>query len=282
MLNMAEKGVFFVENFFDIFSQGYMQRAFFVAVLISVITPLIGNVIVLKRLSSIGDALSHSSLAGVAIGLCFGFDPIISAIIFSVVSAIIIEYIRGAFQNYSEMATAVVLSFGVGVAAVFSGFTGSAVNFDSFLFGSIIAITGSDLITVLVMSVVVIIVMTLLFKELFYITFDEEGARLSGVSVKRVNLVFTIITAVVVSVAAKIVGALVISSLMIIPTACAMLVSKSYKSNVFLSVLFAVLFTSAGLVISAVYDLKPGGTVVLIGIAVLLILLGMTRGRRKG
>ena len=250
----------------DIFSQGYMQRAFFVALLISVITPLIGNVIVLKRLSSIGDALSHSSLAGVAVGLCFGFNPIISAIILSVIAALIIEYIRGAFPNYSEMATAVVLSFGVGIAAIFSGFTGNAANFDNFLFGSIIATSIFD--TVLI-----------LFRELFYITFDEEGAKLSGVSVKRINLVFTIVTAVVVSIAAKTVGALVISSLMIIPVACAMTVSKSYKSNVMLSVLFAMFFTVSGLVVSSVYDLKPGGTIVLIGIIVLLILLCISKRR---
>ena len=109
-----------MEELLNIFSQGYMQRAFVVALLISIITPLIGNVIVLKRLSSIGDALSHASLGGVAIGLCFGFNPIIAAIVFSVIAAIIIEYIRGAFPNYSEMATAIVLSFGVGIAAVFS------------------------------------------------------------------------------------------------------------------------------------------------------------------
>lgn len=262
-----------MDTLINIFSQGYMQRAFAVALLISVITPLIGNVIVLKRLSSIGDALSHSSLAGVAIGLCFGFNPIFAAIIFSVIAAIIIEYIRRAFPNYSEMATAIVLSFGVGIAAVFSGFTGNAANFDNFLFGSIIATSSIDLYTVLVLSILVLIVMVVLFRELFYITFDEEGARLSGISVKRINLIFTVITAVVVSIAAKTVGALVISSLMIIPVACSMLISKSYKSNVIISVVFAMAFTILGLIVSSLYDLKPGGTIVLIGIAILLVLL---------
>ncbi len=258
---------------FDIFSQGYMQRAFIVAVLISVITPLIGNVIVLKRLSSIGDALSHSSLAGVAVGLCFGFNPIISAIVFSVAAAVIIEYIRGAFPNYSEMATAIVLSFGVGVAAVFSGFTGNAANFDSFLFGSIIATSSFDLYTILVLSVIVIFIMIALYRELFYITFDEEGALISGVCVKKINLVFTVVTAVVVSIAAKTVGALVIASLMTIPVACSMIISKSYKSNIILSVVFALGFTIIGLITACLYDLKPGGTIVLTGTAILLLMI---------
>lgn len=266
-----------MDTLINILSQGYMQRAFAVAVLISIITPLIGNIIVLKRLSAIGDALSHSSLAGVAVGLCFGFNPIITAVIFSALSALTIEYIRGAFPNYSEIATAIVLSFGVGIAAVFSGFTGNSANFDNFLFGSIIATSAFDLYTAAILSITVLITALILFRELFYITFDEEGAKLSGVNVKRVNFIFTVITAIVVSIASKTVGALVISSLMTIPVACAMLISKSYKSNVILSVVFAFLFTSAGLIISCLYDLKPGGTIVLTGIISLLILLCFRR-----
>ena len=213
---------------------------------------MIGNTIVLKRLSSIGDALSHAGLAGVAIGLCFSWSPVVSAIVFSVISALIIEYIRRGFPNYSEMATAIVLSFGVGVAAVFSGFIKNAASFNSFLFGSIVAV---------------------LYRELFYIAFDEESAALSGVPVKSINLIFTILTSIVVSIAARTVGALVISSLMVIPVACSMLISKSYKQNVIFSVIFAFIFTIAGLLITAVYDLKPGGTIVLIGIAFLIVLL---------
>ena len=229
---------------FDIFQMAFMQRALVIAIFISIVTPLIGNTIVLKRLSSIGDALSNAGLAGVAIGLCFSWSPVVSAIVFSVISALIIEYIRRGFPNYSEMATAIVLSFGVGVAAVFSGFIKNAASFNSFLFGSIVAVS-----------------------------FDEESAALSGVPVKSINLIFTILTSIVVSIAARTVGALVISSLMVIPVACSMLISKSYKQNVIFSVIFAFIFTIAGLLITAVYDLKPGGTIVLIGIAFLIVLL---------
>lgn len=257
----------------EIFAYSFMQRAFAVAILISVITPLIGNIIVLKRLSSIGDALSHSSLAGVAIGLCFGFNPIVSAVVFSMLAALTIELIRRSFYRYSELATAIVLSFGVGIAAVFSGFIKNSAAFSSFLFGSIVAISSFELYVVIALSAVVIVVMLILYRELFFITFDEEGAQLSGVRVRGVNFVFTLMTAIVVSVASRTVGALVISSLMVIPVACAMLVSKSYKSNIILSVLFAVLFTFSGLLVSCFYNVKPGGTIVLIGIGALLVLI---------
>lgn len=261
----------------EILTLGFMQRAIAVAVLISIITPLIGNIIVLKRLSTIGDALAHSGLAGVAIGLCFGFSPIWAAIIFSVMAALTIEYIRRVFSRYSEIATAIVLSFGVGTAAVFSSFVKDSISFNSFLFGSIVAVSTSELYTVIILSIVVIITMLILFRELFYITFDEEGAELSGVPVKKINFIFTILTAIVVSIASRTVGSLIISSLMIIPVACAMLISKSYKSNVIISVIFALIFTVSGLLISSVYDLKPGGTIVLIGIFVLLLLLPFRR-----
>ncbi len=257
----------------EIFTLAFMQRAMAVALFISVITPLIGNIIVLKRLSTIGDALSHAGLAGVTIGLCLSLSPVITAIIFSVLSALTIEYIRRSFPNYSEMATAVVLSFAVGVAAVASGFVKSSAGFNSFLFGSVVAISNFELVTVIVLSIAVIAIMLLLYRELFYIAFDEEGAYLSGVPVRSINLVFTILTAIVVSIAARTVGSLVISSLMIIPVACAMLISKSYLHNTVLSVVFAVIFTLAGLILTAFYDLKPGGTIVLIGICTLVVIL---------
>lgn len=263
----------------EIFQMEFMQRAFIVAVLISVITPMIGNVIVLKRLSAIGDALSHSGLAGVTIGLCVGINPVLSAVIVSVLAALTIEYIRRGFSDYSELATAIVLSFGVGLAAVFSGFVKNAATLNSFMFGSIVAISDFEMWTVVLLSVAVIVAFMLMYRELFYVTFDEEGAALSGVPVKTVNLIFTVLTAIVVSVASRTVGVLVISSLMVVPVACAMLVSKSYKQNIIFSVIFAFFFTVTGLIITAFYDIKPGGTIVLIGIGVLLVLL-LVRKRR--
>lgn len=257
----------------DILSFGFMQRAFMVAILISIITPLIGNIIVLKRLSTVGDALSHSSLAGVAVGLCFGFNPVLSAVIMSVLAALAIEYIRRSFSQYSEIATAIVLSFGVGIAAVFSGFVKNSASFSSFLFGSIVAISSFELYTIIILSIMVIFTILILYRELFSITFDEQTAQLSGISVKTINFIFTILTAVVVSVASRTVGTLVISSLMILPVACALLISRSYKSNIILSVIFAFIFTVSGLFVSSFFNLKPGGTIVLIGIIILIILI---------
>ncbi|MCD8158174.1 MAG: metal ABC transporter permease [Clostridiales bacterium] len=257
----------------EIFTYGFIQRAFAVGLFISVMTPLIGNIIVLKRLSTVGDALSHASLAGVAIGLFASVNPIGSAILFSCLAALAIEYFRRFFPRYSELSTAIVLSVGVGLAAVFSSLVKNANSFNSFLFGSIVAISPVETAVVMVLSAVVIVITLVLYRELFYIAFDEEGAALSGVKVKTINFLFTLMTAVVVSVSARTVGALVISSLMVLPVACALLISKSYRQNIILSVIFAVIFTLIGLFISCFWDIAPGGTIVLCGIAGLVILL---------
>ncbi len=257
----------------SIFQYDFMQRAFVVGILIAIITPCIGVIVVLKRLSMIGDSLSHNSLAGVAAGLAFGFNPIIGAIVFSVISAFGIEKIRKSFPKYSEIAIAVIMSAGIGIAGILSGFVKNGASFSSFLFGSIVAITDFELYMVVTLSAVVILAVILLYKELFYITFDEESARLAGIPIKSINFIFTLLTAITVSISARTVGTLVISSLMVLPVAAAMQISKSYKQTVIFSVIFAVTSTVLGLYISYIVDLKPGGTIVIIGVIMLICIL---------
>jgi len=259
------------------FAYDFMIRAFAVAVLISVMMPMIGNIVVLRRLSAVGDALSHAGLAGVALGLCFGMSPVGAAVVFSVLSALLIEGLRRAFPRYGEIAPAVVLSLGVGIAAVASGFVKKSSDFNSFLFGSIVAVSDGEIVWVAVLGVGVVLMSLLLYRELFYVSFDEEGARIAGVPVFAVNFIFTIMTAITVAVASRTVGALVVSSLLVLPVACSMQYAGSYRRNMWLAIVFAIAFTVVGLVIAYYADLKPGGTIVLLGVAVLLVSLCIKR-----
>lgn len=249
----------------------FMRRAFIVGLLLATIIPCIGVTIVLKRLSMMGDALSHASLAGVAAGLVIGINPVLGAVIITVISGFGINIIRKKFPKYAEISIAIIMSAGVGLAGVLSGFADNSAGFTSFLFGSIVAITDFELYLVVGLAVAVMLVFLFLYKELMYIAFDEDGARLVGIPVKSVNFIFTILTALTVSIASRTVGALIVSSIMVIPVACAMRFAKSYKSTIILSILFAVVFTIIGLVLSYYVGLKPGGTIVLAGVITLIV-----------
>ena len=254
----------------EMFEYAFMQRAFIV--LLALIIPLIGVTVVLRRLSMLGDALSHTSLAGVAAGLLLNVNPVFGASVFCVGAAFGIEGIRRRFPRYAELSISVMLSAGVGLA-VLSGFTKNAANFNSFLFGSIVAISDAELYSVAAVSLLVLLASVLLYKELFSIALDERAARLSGVPVNVVSTIFTMLTAVTVAIAARTVGALIVSSMMVLPVACAMQLARSYRGTVWASIGFAELFTISGLVIAYYGGLKPGGTIVLMGVVCLIGIL---------
>ena len=255
----------------EMFEYAFMQRAFIVGVLLALIIPLIGVTVVLRRLSMLGDALSHTSLAGVAAGLLLNVNPVFGASVFG--AAFGIEGIRRRFPRYAELSISVMLSAGVGLAGVLSGFTKNAANFNSFLFGSIVAISDAELYSVAAVSLLVLLASVLLYKELFSIALDERAARLSGVPVNVVSTIFTMLTAVTVAIAARTVGALIVSSMMVLPVACAMQLARSYRGTVWASIGFAELFTISGLVIAYYGGLKPGGTIVLMGVVCLIGIL---------
>lgn len=259
----------------------FMQRAFVAGIILGVAVPCIGVVVVLKRLSMMGDALSHTSLAGVAAGLIGGIDPVLGATIACVAAAFGIEAIRRRFPGHAELAIAVIMSTGIGLAGVLSGFVPNSASFNSFLFGSIVTVSDGELIVVAIVGAAVLALFALLSKELFLVTLDERAARLAGVRIAAVNALFILMTALAVSVAARTVGALIVSSMMVVPVACALQLARSWKQIVLLSCGIGVSITAVGLVASYEYGLKPGGTIVLIGVAVLVVVLvGKTLMRR--
>lgn len=261
----------------EIFQYDFMRRAFIVGILLAIIVPCIGVIVVLKRLSMIGDALSHTSLAGVAAGLVLGINPVLGAFVMCIVAAFGIESIRKKIPKHSEMSIAIIMAAGIGLAGVLLGFVKNSANFNSFLFGSIVAISDFELALVVAISFFVLIEFIFLYKELFFVAFDEQCARLAGVPVWGINFIFTILTAATVSIAARTVGALIVSSMMVVPVACSMQFAKSYKQTVIFSVVFALLFTVTGLFVSYYARLKPGGTIVLTGVLFLVVILTIKR-----
>lgn len=248
----------------------FMRIAFAVGVLLAVIIPLLGVTTVLKRLSMSGDALSHTSLAGVAIGLVTGLNPLIMAIICAVIASLVVELIRRKFKKYSELSIAIVLSTAIGVAGLMSSFT-SATNFNAYLFGSIVLVNDVELTTVIVAFILVVIFSLVYYKQIFFISYNEEEAKITGLHINAINIAHTVLTAIVVAVASKTIGALIVTALMVIPVASALQVSKSYLKTIITSIAFSLVSVVSGLVTSYYLSTKPGATIVLISVFILAI-----------
>lgn len=257
----------------ELFQYEYMIRAMIVGLVLSVVIPAMGVVIVNRRLAMIGDALSHVSLAGVMFGLLVGINPILGAIITCALAALSMEWIRRRFPSYGEISTAVIMSTGVGLASILSGFVKGGANFESFLFGTIVAITDFEFYMILVVSAAVVLFLLLNYKKLLYLSFDSISARLAGIRCDRLSGLFVLLTGLTVAISARTVGVLIISSLLVLPVSCALQLKLSYKKTHVASVLFGILFTEGGLILSYYLGLKPGGSIVLLGVATLIVLL---------
>lgn len=253
------------------FRYEFMRTAFIVGGLLAIVIPMIGNLIVFKRMSMVGDALSHVSLSGIAIGLILNVNPLLGAILMAIVATLSIQYIQDRFGKYTELATAIIMAFGIGLSAVLLGFVESPASFNSFLFGSIVAIGGSDSMYAIILSVIIVIISLYYYRDFFFIAFDETAATLSGINVKRVNTIFMILTAITISVGSRIVGALIVSSLMVIPTATSLQLEKSYRQTMFIAMVYSLVSVWGGLTASYYLNLAPGGTIVLLSIALLMI-----------
>ncbi|HOC81059.1 MAG: metal ABC transporter permease [Bacilli bacterium] len=257
----------------NIFAYEFMQRAFIVGIALAIIIPLIGLIMVLKRSSMIGDTLAHTSLAGVAAGLLIGFNPIVGAVVACVIAVFAIEGIQKKLPKNKDLGMAVVLTVGISVAGLLTTYIPSGVNFNSYLFGSIALVSQNDLILIVSIAAVILLVFLIIAKDLYLLTLDEKMAKLSGVKVSAINFLFTLLTAVTVGIAAKTVGALIVSSLMILPAACAMQFEKGFFKTLLLSVGFGVLYTISGLFVAFYANQRAGATIVLIGAIIFLIIV---------
>lgn len=257
----------------EIFKYDFMQRAFIVGTLLAIILPAIGMTILLKRLSMMGDSLSHASLAGVSIGLFLGINPLIGSVIICVVAGLFVEFIRNKLKSYQEISTLVILSASVGIAGIFSSLSGSSTNITTFLFGSIVTISDAEFYTVLLISVIVLITYGLIYEKLYLSVFDREAASLMGINTALVDFVFTILSAIAISIAAKTIGSLIVSSLLVIPVITAMSFTKTYKQTLIASIIMCILFVYIGLFVSYSFNLRPGSVIVLIAVASLIISL---------
>lgn len=265
----------------EFLNYGFMQRALLAGCIIAVICPLVGSFLILKRLSMIGDALSHISMAGIALGLLLGINPTVSALIITLLSGLSIDFLRKNFKKYEELSIAIIMAAGLGLGIILITLGGSdTTNVLSYLFGSIIAISSSDLNSILLISLVVFVLTLILFNKLFYITFDEEASKISGLATEKINIIFLLLTSLTIVVCIKITGVLLTSALITLPVSTGLQVAKSFRQTTVFSVFFAQVSVFSGLLASFYLDLPPGGTIIISSLLLLVLVIGWKKFSR--
>ena len=257
----------------DMLGFPFMQRAYLAAVCIAVIGPLVGVFLVHREMAMIADTLAHSAFAGVAAGLfvnavyAVAVPPLLSALVVAAVAALLVQTLIDYAGAYRDTSLAIVLTgaFAIGSVLITATDGGIAVGINAYLFGSLATVSRLNAALLVVLSVVVTVGIALAYRPLVYITFDEIGARASGIGVKRYNQLLAVLTAVVVVGTMQIMGVILVAAMLVVPVAAAAPV-RGFKRSIVAAVGVAQLATITGVSLSYLYDVAAGGTIVLVGI----------------
>lgn len=258
----------------------FLQYALWTGILVGLIAPLLGVFIVIRKQSLIADALSHITLAGISFslllskkyGFASGWNPLYLGIGFSIIGSLLIEKLRTVYKHFQELAIPIIMSAGIGLSAIFLSIAGGF-NTDlfSYLFGSLSAVSKSDFMTIAWISIFVIICIILLYKELFLISFDEEYAQATGIPAKFVHFIFVVMVALVIAATMRVVGILLVSSLITLPVAASIRIAKGFKQTIILSIIFGEIAVISGIFLAYIFNIAPGGMIVINATIILML-----------
>ena len=258
----------------EMLSYEFMQRAFIAGIFIAILASLSGTFVVLRRYSLISETLAHSALVGVAVGLVAGYNPLWVAVAVAIISAWLIEYLRSSFELYSDAILAILLSGSLALAVIIVSLGGAFNNsLFSYLFGSILSVSDSDVITIVIFGSLSLLFLLLFAKELYFIAYDEEVAKTSGIKVKFLNFLLVTVVAIIIALSIRVVGSLLIGALMVIPTVAALQYRVGFRPTMLLSLFFALFSVIFGMSLSYYFSLPSGATIVLCVIVVFIISL---------
>ncbi len=264
----------------EILEYEFMQRAILAGSIVAVTCALLGVFLILKRMALIGDGFSHIAFGGVALGLFLNILPFGVALLFSVVAAFGIVKLREWTRIYGDVSIGIVFSFALALGVILISLAhGFSVDLHYFLFGNIVSITEEDVLLAVTLGIAVLLLLVFYHKELMYISFDEVSARVSGVPVRRLTTLLTILTAIVVVISIRIVGILLISSFLIIPPAAALQISRSFRGTLIISAVFGLISVLIGLFASFWFDVASGGAIVMTSIAIFALSAGYKKIR---
>jgi zinc transport system permease protein len=268
-----------LNSIMTLLSAGFIQRAFIIGILIAVLSSIVSVYTVLKRLSLIGDGLAHTAYGGIAIGLFIGgLVPslgnayLVGGAIVIIGSILITKAIRSA-RFSGDAAVAIFLTLGLATGIFVTSITlNYGFDLDALLFGSILLVTWSQIYAAAFVLVLTTILITVFYKQLLYTVFDEVQARASGIVTWRFDYLLAVLAGVAVVVSIPIVGVLLISALLVLPALTSIQITRSFKQTILLSPIFGVVSVILGLLFSIIQPhAAPGGTIVLSGLAILLV-----------
>jgi zinc transport system permease protein len=250
----------------------FMQNAFIAAILVSVACGVVGTYVVIKRIVFISGGISHAAFGGIGLGYLIGVNPILTAIPFSVISAILMGGISKKVDISEDTAIGILWSVGMALGIIFINLSpGYAPDLFSYLFGSILTVPYSDLIIMLILDLIIIFTVLLFNREFMTISFDEEFAQVIGVHSNLFYMVLLGLVALSVVVLIKVVGIIMIIALLTIPAAISKQFTYNIRSLMLISITLGMVLTACGLWFSYLFDLSSGATIVLVlGIAFLL------------
>jgi zinc transport system permease protein len=266
----------------EVLEFGFMQRALIAGIAVAITSSVVGLFLVLRRNSLFGDALSHAAFGGIAIGLATNIYPLWTGLMLSILGAVGITKLRQSTNIPADATVAILLSSGLALGilliSVSGGFT---LDLFSFLFGSIMVVSIEDTLAILAMTGIILSIIILLYRKLMYITFDEEQARVSGLPISKLNYLFIILASVAVIVSMRLVGILLVSSLLVIPNVTALLFNKGFKKTALISVSISIFSVVMGIAISYAVNLAPAGTIVIVSTTMFLTVLAARHYSKK-
>jgi zinc transport system permease protein len=266
----------------EILEAGFIQRALITGTATAIICSAVGLFLVLRRHSLFGDALAHMAFGGIAVGLFTNIYPIWTAIIVSTLAALGMTKLRQSTKVPPDAAVAVLLSAGLALGIVLISVSGGfSVDLFSFLFGSILLVSQDEVYMILSLSAGIMTILLLLYRKFMYISFDEEQAEVSGLQVSKLNYLFIVLASITVIASIRLVGILLISSLIVIPNITAMLFGKGFVKTALISSMIGVFSVVAGIFISYEANIATGGTIVLVLITTFLATLVAKRIKRN-
>src|SRR6185503_10018196 len=259
---------------FEILELGFMQRALIAGVAVAITSSVIGLFLVLRRNSLFGDALSHVAFGGIAIGFVTNTYPLWTGLALSVLGALGITKLRQSAKIPADAAVAILLSSGLALGIVLMSLSGGlTTDLFSILLGSIFLVSVEDTVAILAMTGIILVIVILLYRQLMYVTFDEEQAKVSGLQISKLNYLFIVIASVGVLVSMRLVGILLVSSLIVIPNVTALLFGKGFKKTALISVGVSLVSVMSGITVSYAFNIPPAGTIVLVSITIFLAAL---------